>query len=242
MLISDPAARAHAQAEKRRKILAFLGDEVWTSAAILGRVAGIQARQAVHRTLTALEADGLIHRAPAPVLRGQGVTVWGLTAQGRALCPDAAPIGPTFEPSKLRLERVPHQLMLQELRLVAEAAGWTDWTRGEALGKDVAVRPDALVTRPDGHRVALEAERSVKTPKRYQSVIAAHLAAIQGRQWVGVYYVSPPLIAGGLARIFDAIQALPGGAAFGPVQRSRIKILTPDQWPPGAPQQQEDAA
>jgi hypothetical protein len=187
-----------------------------------------------------MEADDLIRRAPAPVLRGQGVTLWGITAQGRALCPDADPIGHTFEVSKVSLDRVPHQLLLQELRLAAEAAGWTDWQRGETLGKGVPIRPDAMATRPDGHRFAIEAERSIKTAKRYQNVIQSHIKAIRDGSWAGVYYVCPPTIAAGLERVFQAIRALPGGGDFTDAARRRFRILSVGQWPPqvGAVQQE----
>jgi len=239
MLISDPAARFARAAEKRRAVLLFLGAEVWSSADVLGRVAGIEARQAVHRLLTAMEADELVRRAPAPVVRGQGVTLWGITHQGRALTEGLDPLGPVFEPSKLSLTTVPHQLLLQELRLAAEAAGWTAWTRGERLPKDAPVRPDALVTRPDGHVVAVEAERSLKTPKRYQALVSQHLQAMRKGQWVGVYYVAPPAVAGGLARIFGAIDRLPGGIPWDDAGRRRFRLLQVAEWPPSLSQSQQ---
>ncbi len=232
MLISDPKARADRGQEKRQIILRFLVDEVWSSAQILGQVAGIVARQAVHRTLTAMAREGLIRKAESPTLEGQGTTLWGITPHGRALTPDADPAGHTFEPSKLSLDRVPHQLALQRIRLAAEAAGWTGWTRGETLGKDVAIRPDAMAVRPDGYRMAIECERTIKTAKRYQQIVTGHLRAIRAGDWVGVYYVSPAPVAAGLERMFLAIERLPGGIPWDEAGRKRFRILPFDQWPP----------
>jgi hypothetical protein len=232
MIFSDPAARAARAAEKKAKVLSFLASEVWTSATILGQVAGLTDRGATHRLATGMEAVGLIRRAPAPILAGQGVTLWGITTQGRALCPAADPAGPIFEPSKISVVVVPHQLALQALRLRCEAAGWTDWTRGERLGA-VDVRPDVLARRPGAAvPVALEYERSIKTAKRYQSIISAHLRAISAGQWAGVYYICPPAIAAGLERLFAAIRALPGGVPFDQARRQKFKIVVESKFPP----------
>lgn len=216
-------ARAEA---KRVAVLEFLAEEVWSSQAILGQIVGLQARQAAHRLLSRMEGEGTIRRAAAPILAGQGITLWGITPQGRAVTLSASPLGPVFEPSKLSLQTVPHSLALQVIRLRCEAEGWTNWTRGERLGKNVLIRPDAIAITPQGHRVAVECERTIKTSKRYQSILLAHLRAIQAGQWVGVYYMAPPAIAAGLERMFGAIQTLPGGVIFDEAKRRRFKIIS----------------
>lgn len=230
-LIADPAARKERAAAKRRAVLDFLASEIWTSAPILGQILDLPHRQPVNRLLLAMEKEGTIRRAVGPTLAGQGVTLWGITTLGRALVATADPLGPVFEPSRLALGAVPHNLALQALRLRAEAAGWTAWTRGEALGKDASVRPDAVATMPGGQRVAIECERTVKTAKRYQVVLAAHLRAIQARQWLGVYYVAPSNVAPALIRIFSAIPALPGGIIFDSTRRGRFKVVLDATFP-----------
>lgn len=188
MLISDPRARLERAQAKRAAVLSFLADEIWTSSAILGQVTDLAARQGVHRLLTAMEQAGEIRRATAPILDGQGITLWGITPHGLALAPGGVPSQTYFQPSKLSIERIPHQLALQRLRLAAELAGWRNWTRGERLGKAPTVRPDAVVTRSDGNIVAIECELTIKTAKRYQRVIFEHLAEFRqsgpGRRWV----------------------------------------------------------
>lgn len=232
MLISDPNIRAERARAKREAVLAFLADEVWSSAPILGQISGVVTRQGVHRLLVAMEQAGEIRRANAPILAGQGVTLWGITPHGLALTPGSDPSGAYFQPSKLSIERVPHQLALQRLRLAAEASGWEHWIRGERMGKVMTVRPDALVTRPDGNIVAIECELTVKTTKRYQRILFEHLQAIRAGRWVGVYYVSTPQVAAGLTRLFTAIKLLPGAVAFDDARRTRFKIVTADAFPP----------
>jgi hypothetical protein len=224
MMISDPAERQARALAKRSAVLNFLAEEVWSSAAVLGTIAGLHARQAVHRLLSSMEKEETIRRAASPVLAGQGTTLWGITPQGRALTLGVDPLGPVFEPSKLSLQTVPHSLALQAIRLQCESEGWTNWTRGERLGKNAPIRPDAIATTPQGHRVAVECERTIKTPKRYKSIILAHLRAIQAGKWIGVYYMASPSVAMGLERIFAAIQTLPGGEVFDEPKRRRFRV------------------
>lgn len=236
-LISDPAARAARAAAKRGQVLAFLAAEVWSSADVLGKVAGIAARQAIHRLLTTMEADGMIRRAPAPILAGQGINLWGVTPHGRAVTPGADPTGPVFEPGRLSVVAIPHHLGLQSIRLRCQAAGWTDWQRGETLGKGVPgmIRPDIIARRPSGDLVAVEYERTIKTAKRYQAILSAHLRAIQtGTSYRGVYYVAPGPVAPGLERMLAAIQTLPGGIPFDAARRRAFRVLAESDFPPSA--------
>lgn len=233
-LIGDPAERAARAEAKRAAVLAFLASEVWSSVQIIGQVAGLNARQPTERLLKSLEKDGLIRRCNAPVIEGQGVAIWGITPGGRASCPTADPLGAVLEPSKLALSTIPHALAIQSIRLRCEAAGWMAWTRGESLGKDVAIRPDVIVTMPSGAKVALEIERTIKTPKRYVTILAAHLAAIQAGKWVGVYYVAPAPVARGLVRLFNAVRLLPGGIPFDAARRNRFRVVIDGEFPPSS--------
>lgn len=235
MLISDPAIRAARARTKREAVLIFLAKEVWSSAGILGQVAGVNSRQGIHRMLVTMEQAGEIRRATAPILAGQGITIWGIMPHGLALAPVEEAGGTYFQPSKLSIERVPHQLALQKLRLAAEAMGWRSWVRGELLGTSPNIRPDALVSRPDGNIVAIECELTTKTTKRYQRILFEHLQAIRAGRWTGVYYVTPPALAPGLTRLFAAIDVLPGAVPFDDTRRARFKILPIDAFPPQSP-------
>ncbi|MGP9648819.1 MobC family replication-relaxation protein [Halomonas sp. AOP42-C2-23] len=242
-LISDPAARKRAAEEKRARLLAFLRDETWSTAPILQQVAGLQSRQAISTTLRQLERDQLVRRKPLTIAGLNNVVAWGITPHGLAMSWDDADDmeqRPVFEPSRLTLTRVPHQIDLQTARLAAEAAGWTDWQRGERQGKSEKGRitPDAVATRPDGVRVAIEIERTIKTQKRYQQIIAGHLNAIQSGDWKGVYYVCPDNLARRLQRLFDVIPYfLHQGerVPFEPQLRRRFQFMALDNFPPAAP-------
>ncbi len=208
MLISNPSERAAAVLTKRNAVLRFLRDETWTTADVLGSVMGVASRSTIHTTLKAMERDELIKHHSLPIAGRRDLPLWGITAHGLAMSWDqdeAFEDRPRFEPSRITLSRVPHQIDLQRARLAAEAAGWQDWVRGERLGFKVNNRPDALASTPKGVRVAVEIERTIKTRQRYQQILANHLEAIQAGHWVGVYYLTPPGIAERLKRVLESI-------------------------------------
>lgn len=208
MLISDPKQRAEATVQKRRAILRFLRDETWSTPEILAQVAGITSRQGIHTTLKAMERDELLKYHSMPIAGRRDLPTWGITAHGLAFAWDEdeeLEDRPRFEPSRLALSRVPHQVDLQKIRLAAEAAGWKDWKRGERLGFSPPIRPDAIAITATGAKVAIEVERTIKTRSRYQQIIAGHLDAIGANDWVGVYYICPEGLPARLKRVFDSI-------------------------------------
>lgn len=209
MLISDPKQRAEAKEQKRAAILRFLRDETWSTPDVLAKVAGIASRQGIHTTLKAMERDELVKYHSLPIAGRRDLPTWGITPHGLAYAWDeseAMEDRPRFEPSRLALSRVPHQVDLQVARLAAEAAGWRGWVRGERLGFAVATRPDAIATTPAGALVAIEVERTIKTRQRYQQIIAGHLAAIAANNWLGVYYLTPPGMAERLRRVVESVE------------------------------------
>lgn len=208
MLISDPAERAAATTQKRRAVLRFLRDETWSVPDVLAQVAGITSRQGIHSTLKAMERDELVKYHSLPIAGRRDLPTWGITPHGLAFSWDEAEEiedRPRFEPSRLSLSRVPHQIDLQRARLAAEAAGWTDWQRGERLGFSPPIRPDALATTPRGVRVAIEVERTIKTRQRYQQILGSHLEAIRAGHWLAVIYLTPEGMASRLRRVVEAV-------------------------------------
>lgn len=213
-LIASAAGRACRRNEKQRALLRFLRQEIWSTSAILGQVMGLSARQAIHRSLTNFEREGLLKRHGVEQLGGV-LTLWGITAHGQGLAFDPGceqPVSAYFEPSKVSPSHVAHALALQQLRISAESAGWTGWTNGDRLGavKSGAKRPDAIVTAPSGYRVAIEIERHIKTKKRYESILASSLIAIRRGDFAVVAWICPDEnLARRLAAIVRGINAVP---------------------------------
>lgn len=209
MLISNPAERRESAERKRRSILRFLRDETWSTGDVLQQVAGVTTRQAIHKTLVQLEKGEFVKRHILAVGGRSEATLWGITPHGLAFAWDekeSLQERPYFDTSRVTVSRVPHQVDLQRARVAAEAAGWTEWTRGERLGFKAELRPDAIAVRPDGVRVALEVERTIKTTKRYQVIIREHMKNITAGRYGGVLYLCPEQVTPRLSRIFDAIE------------------------------------
>lgn len=225
-LITDPAERKARRVEKQTTILQWLADEGWSTEAILARAAGLAAPSAIRRTFTELEGRKLIRRASLGIV-GPEFRVWGITKDGIGGLPPVidGPQPSPFDPSKLAPGQAKHHLIRQELRLSAEATGWTNWRRQRRAipkagrGQPPYV-PDVIATRPDGLVVAIEVELTTKTPARYRKIGNIHVEAVTLNQIAGVYYVGPEAVIEAVRRL------LPAGAA------ERCIFVTVDKWPP----------
>jgi len=137
--------------------------------------------------------DGLVRKSIISGEFGPSVLVWGITVHGAAMAArQNEPISArTFEPSKIKLATMSHSLDLQRLQLRAERSGWGWEPVSGEFSRSEAKYADAVAVRPDGQKVAVEVERTVKTCKRYAEILVAHLAARKEGKWDWVYYLSP---------------------------------------------------
>lgn len=195
-LLRDARERTARKHEKRERIIAFLRTNVFSTASVLGDVAEVRSRQAIHSTLRALNKEGLIRSAEVASDQGRRVLVWGITPHGAAMAarPGESIQTPTFEPSKVNVTTLDHTLDVQRIQLCATRAGWS-WKQGFGeFARSSAKYADAVTTRSDGVKIAIEVERTVKTVKRYAEILVAHLEARKEGKWDLIYYISPDLV------------------------------------------------
>lgn len=184
--------RLAAQAAKRRRLLAWLRTETWTTPEIAGNIMGVRDRRTIRTTLSAMARDGLVTldsiEIPFGVLQVVGVTMDG---QSAAATGDKAMIPRTYERGRIGLTVLHHTLDLQRLKLACLRAGWKNWMRpdSEKWGKNY--RPDAIAVTPEGVTVAIECERTLKTLKRYKTVIANHIGSMKKNAFCHLVYVCP---------------------------------------------------
>lgn len=194
-LISDPVSRSIRKHQKSDLILKFLRQHIWSSQKILQEVMGLASRQATHKSLIALEKQGLLRRHTFDALGGN-LTIWGITHQGQAHAFQLGReslINAYFEPSRVSEQTIRHQLDVQKLRLTAEKNGWSNWVDGDrldALDKNQK-RPDAIAHDPLGHIIAIECERSFKSLKRYEQILIQYLKWLKSGEINAVIWVSP---------------------------------------------------
>lgn len=248
-LLADPNERKTRAQLKRRLVLRFLRDEIWTVTEVIACLLGL-GYPAAHAVLKAMKRDGLIvaEECFIPAKRGvQRIVLHGITAQGLAYAWDLDEVSESrtpWEPSKTSAQFVPHQIETQLARVRAQIAGWQRWRPARSLMRlGLPKLPDAEAICPEGEPVAIEIEREIKTDKRYEAVIGAYIAQMKkdGR-WSRVDYVCPSSdFAARLARVFGRLRQLrleiPGKAAkVGELQQvhlDRFRFYSAEDWPQG---------
>ncbi|MGL4859492.1 MAG: MobC family replication-relaxation protein [Enterobacteriaceae bacterium] len=178
------------------QLLNFLKEETYSDFDTLKQLFGYQANPPLYRLLDKVEGMGLIQKHNF-VSRLGSLALWGITQDGIAIVlkPEDRIFPSRFEPSKLKGWSLDHHLDNQLAHLILEQKGATDWINGDRntfLNQfKVKHRPDGLITLPNGKRIAVETERSLKTKARYQQIIASHLQARTENLWFFVFYIVP---------------------------------------------------
>lgn len=182
---------------KRQDLLNFLSHEIFTSSEIAGVIMGLKSRQAAHKSLSQFEREGLVRREAILLPDFTKRTVWGITSHGLgwAVDPTAAKLAGcrVFEPSRVGAGVLRHTLDVQKIRIAAERAGWSAWQAGDRISKWAknAKRPDAIARDCFGRLTAIEVERTFKSLKRYQVILAEYLQLIKQGSVDRVVWVSP---------------------------------------------------
>jgi hypothetical protein len=237
MLIKSYEERMARQATRHELVLRFLRDETWTAAHILACLLDGSAAL-VSKTMQQLKSRGFVTQYRAEGCRS---ALWGITSHGLAHAwgtnEDMA-VRPYFEPSRLSSLAIPHKLDVQQARLRAERAGWSDWRPENTLPAGMEKRPDALVVDTNGQVIAIEMERHIKTLKRYEAVFSAYLQAIKRGELEQVHYVTPDnVLAVRLSRVLGLIKAVPllgERVLISDRHRARFLVTPLSSWPPPA--------
>lgn len=229
MTYEERQARAQA---KKDTILGFLATgEVYTSVVVAAKVMAASP-SAAERTLASLVRDGALKRE-SHMVGSRKMHLFGITPHGLALMDQFD--RPYFQLGRTNSAYIPHHQETQRARLAAEEAGWTDWTPGKLLyGKGLKKIPDAIATSPAGVRVAIEIERHVKTSKRYEEIISAHLQNISKKLWWEVHYLTPDNLATRVAKAFESVKSVPVNGDKIPLEqahRDRFKFYDLKFWP-----------
>ena len=224
-LISDPKERAERAAEKEDYVLAWLVDFVYSTTDVLGVVLELKP-SATLSALRRLERKGYIVRDEIPVYGRIVLPIWGITVTGLMsfLTPQQ------IETQKLRyhqkgrvaLSSLQHEMDVQRVALFCERAEKYDsvyWTSNREFpwpskkgDPRWPVYPDGLMNVPiNGDEnnlaaIAVEVERTRKTPKRYVQILKGHAANIaQGRYYGVVYFCVDQQAVDSLKALFKRI-------------------------------------
>ncbi|AKH70903.1 hypothetical protein IMCC21906_03266 (plasmid) [Spongiibacter sp. IMCC21906] len=204
-LIADPAERKERAEDKERWTLEFLRDEIYSTTAILAREMAVGDR-AARNVLNRMAKRGLLVKDEVKFMEGRALPLWGITSSGvlEGLTPEEV------ETVNLRSHRVggvspttiAHTLDVQRCRQHCEIdLDFEDWTPTRLLPAQEkkknhpdrwSVYPDGVVMQPVKDErlvpVAIEVERSRKTPQRYIQIIRGHIRNIEAKRYFRVYY------------------------------------------------------
>lgn len=233
---TPPPARSHAEnltraAEKRTAILEFLDGEVYTTATIVSDLLACS-RPTANRTLSSMVKARELKSEPHFV-EGHKVFVYGITQHGLALANGS---GKAFELGRTSSAYIPHHIQTQRARLSAERAGWTNWKPGKTLyNQNLKKVPDAIGTSAAGLIIGVEIECHVKSSRRLEEIVAAHLQSVSKSLWREVHYLCPLHIKKALQNAFERIKTVPiqnTRVALTPAHRNCFKFFSYEEWPP----------
>lgn len=213
MLLKSYRERMDRAQEKKTMILHFLREETWTHCSMIQALLQVN-YLAAHRTLQQLQRDGFV-RAECFQLIGGKLTLWGITPHGLAIAADDKNQNyrAYFERSKVSLTTIYHTLDIQLAEIKARQAGWTEWVNGKYLKGAFDKRPDAVAKNPQGQKIAIEVERTIKTKKRYEQIMSYYLQAIKKGDYDGVLYLAPKEIVQALENLFRQVVEVPVNGA-----------------------------
>jgi hypothetical protein len=213
-LISDRSKIAERIEAKRQRLADWLLDEVFTDYKTASKVIGTT-DSAAYKTLMAMVKDGLVKTHD--VARSKMFT---LTPHGQFVFMRDDEEAYTYDP-RVSDTTVKHTLAVQQIRLAAEAAGWSNWTAERKMRRAAAVAkqnkqpfgvwkiPDALATNAAGLRIAVEFERTMKSTTRYREILAEYLHMRADNQIAEVHYICEnDKFASRLQRIFESIETV----------------------------------
>ena len=204
-LIKDPVKRKERAEEKEAAVLRFLRDEVYSSTALLAVEMGVGER-AARNVLNRMHSKRLLVKDEVKFMGMKALPLWGITSAG---------IMSGLEPEEVKTvnlrhhtagrvspRTIEHTLDVQRCRQYClyqlSCRHWvpTRLLAGQNLKRNSPLRwsvyPDGVVQYPSKSGalvpVALEVERTRKTPARYIQIINGHLRNIRNDHYYRVVY------------------------------------------------------
>jgi hypothetical protein len=206
-LISDPAERKERAADKEKYVLDFLRQEIYSTTKVLAEQMAVGER-AARTTLNRMEKKGLLVKDEVKFMAGKAVPIWGITATGmmEGLTPEeVSTIKLKYHsPGRVSPVTIAHTIDVQKYRTYCELElDYREWkpTRLLPALNEKSGHPSRWAVYPDGvglaptkdkdkfFPIAIEVERTRKTPARYVQLIRGHLKNVQMQRYQKITYV-----------------------------------------------------
>lgn len=240
--IHDKAEKSKRIEEKQSIVLEFLVNETFSTSEILGQLLGLS-RTATYKTLKAMEKQDLVklHEIEYELAQRGRQAIWGLTPKGALLATDLDDFQVDFyEAGRIATSTMAHSIAIQRVKVSGLNKGWENWISSRKL-KQIAAKdkkkwrqiPDALATSPDSKTVAFEVEKTVKTPKRYESILSNYAKMFLDETVDQVFYICPENIAKRLEMLFLKFNKINIDGRSYPIHENvlkRIHFLSYEDW------------
>jgi DNA-binding PadR family transcriptional regulator len=175
-------------------VISFLSSEPFITAEIATLLFGFSSPKSVYKVLNQLiKKEILLKRDICTGLGKSPVRIFSLTHYGKAMAEEVMGMTIKQQSSKISETMIPHTIDVQKVKVILTKRKYSNRI-GEnqippSIQSSLNHRPDAIVTHPNGRVVAFEMERTLKSTKRYQSILAGFYNAIQKDDIQGVLYV-----------------------------------------------------
>lgn len=214
-LISSKAERDRIRAENETKILSFLLEERFSTPKILAQHLR-KTPNGTQRILRRMEANGLIKSHSVDFeLSAWNQKIWGLTPTGTCLATPEDEDVKFFEVGRIKPVTMTHSLKLQRVKVAAISKGWSQWESSSKMlqratkSRSIWIQiPDAVGISPRGRKVAIELEKTLKTPKRYVEILANYAEMLASETIAEVIYVCPDPLTKRVKRQFYKIEKI----------------------------------
>ncbi|WP_299695710.1 MobC family replication-relaxation protein [uncultured Vibrio sp.] len=197
-LLATNKERQALHQQKIENVITFLKQEGYSDITNLMLLLQYKKRPPLDRLLNKLIQQGSIIKHELILMDGKiKISLWGITEFGvTQYIQSPTEHYQAFEPNRTKFSTLEHKLMNQKVRIYLNRHHWREWHNTDSYEfrenhKDLDHRPDAICTSPNGIKVAIETERTLKSPSRYRSILKSHILARKKKLWVGVYYVVP---------------------------------------------------
>lgn len=214
-LISSKEERDKVRAVKETKILSFLLEERFSTVLVLALLLDMTPN-GVQRKLRKMETKELIKVHTVDFeLSPWNLKIWGLTPTGALLATAEDENVKFFEVRRVKPVTVAHSLALQRVKVIALSQGWYNWESSYTmlqranLSRSTWIQiPDAFAISPLGRKIAIELEKTIKTPKRYIEILANYAEMLSSEVVAEVIYVCPDHLVKRLERLFHKIEKI----------------------------------
>lgn len=239
-LINSKIEQSRSKAVKETLILSFLWEEGYSTAKILAPLLKMTPN-GIQRILRKMEAKELIQTHTVDFeLSSWNLKIWGLTPTGTLLATPEDEKFKFFEVSRVKPITMAHSLALQRIKVLALSQGWGEWQSSSKMLKNANLNrstwlqvPDAVAMSPKGRKIAIELERTVKTPKRYVEILANYAEMLSSGIIAEVIYICPENIAKRLERLFHRIEKIIFRGKAMPVPEGLLKrfyFISYEEW------------